>query len=234
MEGFKHVEIRRLALDVTIDEQVADAIRQVIEEEGRIDIVVNNAGVSCPGPLIEIPLEQVRAAFDTNFYSALRMARAVIPIMATRKKGLIVNVGSVVGEICTPWNGMYSTTKAALHSLTEGLYMECKPFNIDVMLLVPGAVKSNIAANSTGGFRLPPDSLYKAYLDQIVRRMSASQAAGTMPTEDFAREVVNKVLAEKPPRYLTLGGRAWVFSLLKWLPRRWALNYFWRMFSKKS
>lgn len=128
---------------------------------------------------------------------------------------------------------MYSCSKSALHSLTEGLFMECKPFNINVMLLAPGSVKSNIAASGTEAFRLPENSLYRGYLDQIVRRINSSQGPNSMPTADFARVVVKNALAKNPPRYLTLGGNSTMFSIFQWLPRTWVLNLLWKRFSNK-
>lgn len=169
--------------------------------------------------------------------------------MAARKKGLIVNVGSIVGDMCvwchlesysltrharpTPWNGMYCASKAALHSMTELLHMELKPLGLRAMLLTPGSVKSNLATNQAQIFRLPDDSLYKLYINNIIGRMYASQEAGTsMPTETFARLAVNKILASNPPFYVVLGGNTLVFSLLRWMPRMFVLWLVWRRFSQ--
>ncbi|KII94121.1 hypothetical protein PLICRDRAFT_153495 [Plicaturopsis crispa FD-325 SS-3] len=233
MEGFVHASIEKLALDVTSDEDVQVAVQNVLKNEGKIDIVVNNAGVNAPGAIIDLTIEQVKQTFDANTFSALRVAKAVIPHMAERKSGLIINIGSVVGNIPTPWNGTYAASKAALHTITETLWMECKPFNIDVMLVAPGSVKSNISANSLQHYAMPPDSLYKDYFEQIVARISLSQTSGTMPTDAFAKKVVAKALARKPPSYMTLGGNAFMLGALQWLPRAWALWYLWRRFSKK-
>lgn len=133
----------------------------------------------------------------------------------------------------TPWNGIYSASKAALHSLSQVLYMECKPFNIRVMHLAPGSVKSNLSQNHSRVFNLPPASLYKSFLDNIVRRMYASQGPESMDTEVFAVKAVKRILGRKPPRYLALGGNVWSFWLLKAMPRGLALGILWWMLSKK-
>lgn len=233
LEGFSHPRIRKLSLDCTKDESVKRAIGEVMSAEGHIDILVNNAGVICISPIADISIEQAQKTFDTNVFGCLRTAQAVIPHMASRKKGLIVNVGSIVGDIPTPWNGMYCASKAALHSVTELLHMELKPLGLRAMLLTPGSVKSNLATNQAEVFRLPDNSLYKAYMKQIIGRMYASQEAGvSMPTETFAQLAVKKILATNPPLYVILGGNTLVFSLLRWMPRAFVLWLIWRRFSQ--
>ncbi|KAF8349696.1 oxidoreductase [Amanita rubescens] len=235
MGDFKHeTTIKKFALDVTQDEQVKEVVQQVVEQEGGIDILVNNAGMIAPGPLIDNDIEHVQRAFDTNVFGLWRMARAVIPEMAKRHKGLIVNIGSIVGEIPTPWNGIYCSTKAAVYSLSEVMNMECRPFGISVMHVAPGAVKSNIADNAAAQYALPPSSLYKAYLPNIVKRMYASQGPGSMSTEKFAEDVVSKALKTSPPSYMMGGGLIRMFSVAKWLPRGLLLSVVWWMLTRKD
>ncbi len=127
-----------------------------------------------------------------------------------------------------PWGGIYSATKAALHSLTDTLYMECKPLHINVVLLAPGAVKSNIAANQAPRVRLPPDSLYHGYVDSVLKRLTMSQENNPLPAEVFARTTVDAVLrVGGPPRYMSLGNLSGWYRVLAWLPRGWVLNMLW-------
>ncbi|OBZ78692.1 NADPH-dependent 1-acyldihydroxyacetone phosphate reductase [Grifola frondosa] len=121
MEGFAHENIEQLKLDVTSDEDVHEVISTVIEREGRIDVVVNNAGAACMGPLIDISMDDIRRTYETNTFSIIRMAKAIIPYMAARKSGTIVNIGSVVGETPTPWSGVYASTKSAWSSSVRAL-----------------------------------------------------------------------------------------------------------------
>jgi len=194
---------------------------------------VNNAGAMCAGPLIDQSLDYVKYLFDANTFGALRVAKAVVPAMAKRKSGTIVNIGSIVGEIPTPWNGMYCASKAALQSISEVLAMECKPFNISVMHVAPGAIKSNIAANESSRFSLPADSLYSAYLPNILERIHTSQSKKSTPTSEFARGVVSQAMKRKPPGYMALGTYTFLFKIFKWLPRSWVFWILWRMYSKK-
>lgn len=127
--------------------------------------------------------------------------------------------------------GMYAATKAALHSISEVLWMECKALNVDVVLVVPGQVKSNIAANGTAIFQMPDNSLYHKYLKNILDRVAQSQAAGAISAEEFSKTVVAASLSTHPPRYLTLGGTSRTFQFLLWLPRTWVLNFLWKRFT---
>ncbi|KAL5494967.1 AYR1 [Sanghuangporus weigelae] len=234
MDGLEHPSIRRLQLEVTSDESVQGAVDDVIAEEGRIDVLVNNAGGICIGPVVEVPMEEVKRTFDVNVYGALRTARTVVPHMAARKKGIIVNIGSVSGEVPTPWNGIYCASKAALHSLTSVLQMECQPLGISVVLVAPGSIKSNLADNQAKRFNLPPTSLYQSFLQQMHRRMYTSQGRGSMPTSAFAKTVVERVMSRAgPPSYILLGGHTLTIRFLRWLPRGLVLWLVWRAFSAK-
>ncbi|KAF8973623.1 oxidoreductase [Flammula alnicola] len=231
---FKDGTIEKLALDVNSDESVSQVLEHIVEKEGKIDVVVNNAGVIAPGPTVEQPIESIRQVFDTNVFAILRVCKAVAPIMAKRKSGTIINIGSISGEIATPWNGIYCASKAAVNSISEVLFMELKPLGISVVHVAPGTVKSNIAANGTSRFSLARDTLYAEYLPDIMRRINWSRGANSMPTRAFATKVVLSGLNRNPPRYMTLGGHAGTFSLLKWLPREQVLLFLWRRFSRRK
>ncbi|BAT18237.1 Os12g0633800 [Oryza sativa Japonica Group] len=126
-----------LPLDVTSDESVEGAVARVLAEHGRVDVLVNNAGIGCTGPLAELRGEAVRRAMDVNFLGQLRMVRAVAPHMASRRSGRVVNVGSVVGTAATPWAGPYCASKAAVHAATDALRVELRPFGVHVVKVVP-------------------------------------------------------------------------------------------------
>ena len=202
------------------------------------------------GPTLELPLEQVQAAFDTNVFSVLRVNRAVLPHMAARKQGMFITIGSIVAQWyahlylslfhrklnCSPrsplpWGGIYAATKSAVHAITNALEMECRPFNIKVLLVAPGGVKSNISANQT--YNPPPDTLYAGFMERILARRDISQSS-PMPTEVFAKRVVTKALAPTPPSYMTLGKNSILFWLLTWLPRHWLLSILWKRFGAMS
>ncbi|KAJ7239265.1 NAD-P-binding protein [Mycena rebaudengoi] len=226
--GIPNIEL--MALDITDDSKVSNIVKMIIEKEGHIDIVVNNAGMARFGPILEIPMQEISNVFETNVLSMLRVSRAVVAHMSERKSGLIVNICSVMGEIPTPWAGVYASSKAALHSASEVMQMECRPFNIKVMLVCPGGIKSNVAQNASTHFELQPSSLYQQYLPNIIKRMWSSQDTSSISAEEFAKVVAKKSLAPNPPLYLkNIGSNSMVFAILKWLPREWVLNLMWKL-----
>ncbi|KAK7059191.1 NADPH-dependent 1-acyl dihydroxyacetone phosphate reductase [Paramarasmius palmivorus] len=232
MEGLKDPNIEKLSLDITNDADVQRVVKAILLH-GPIDILVNNAGIMAAGPLVDQTMEFIQEAFDANTFSVLRLAKAVIPSMASRKSGIIVNIGSVVGDSPTPWNGLYSATKSAVSTISEVLNMECRPFNIHVMNVEPAAIRSNISKNQQARFNLPPDSLYTGFLPNIIQRIHASQGPNSMPNEQFAKLLVQKVLSRSPPLHLILGGGATMFTVFRWLPRTLLLWLMWRVYSKK-
>jgi len=233
MEGFSHPMIEKLSLDVANDDDVKRVVEQIAGKEGQIDILVNNAATGAAGALLDQSMEKVKQVFNINTFAIIRVCRAVLPVMAKRKKGLFVNIGSVVGDTPVPWNGLYSATKAAAHMISEVLSMECRPFNVQVMNVVPGSVRSSIAANMAANFTLPPDSLYTAFLPNMIKRINASQTESSMPTALFAKAVVSKALSKRPPLRFTAGGNSTAFTIFRWLPRFFVLGYLWRMYSKR-
>ncbi|KAG7452387.1 oxidoreductase [Guyanagaster necrorhizus] len=235
MQGFKDPNgIEILALDVTSDEDVQRVIQHISDTEGRVDIVVNNAATPAIGPLIDQSMEIIKRTYNTNTFSVIRMCKTVIPIMAKRHSGLIVNIGSIVGEIPTPWHGAYSSSKAAVQNISEVLSMECRPLGINVMHVAPGSVTSNFSRNQEKWFSLPENTLYATFLPNIMERMYASQTKSSMSNEEFAKHIVDKALAKPPPSYISVGGNALLFWVFKWLPRAWVLGLLWRLYSKKE
>ncbi|KAI3462034.1 hypothetical protein Pfo_018697 [Paulownia fortunei] len=206
-------------LDVSSDESVRHALSTVLERFGRIDVVVNNAGVQCVGPLAEVPLSAIEQTFNTNVYGSLRLIQAVVPHMASRKKGKIVNVGSVTALAPLPWAGAYTASKAAIHALTDTLRLELRPFGIDVITVVPGAIKSNIGNSALGSYnRMPEWKLYKQFEEAIRARASYSQSPKSTPSEEFAKKTVDAVLKENPCAWLSLGHLSMIMAILYHMP----------------
>jgi NAD(P)-dependent dehydrogenase (short-subunit alcohol dehydrogenase family) len=207
-------------LDVTVASSIDAAVRTVTEQAGRVDIVVNNAGFNVFGPLAEVPIDRVRSLFDTNVTAPLALVQRVFPAMAARGSGRIVNIGSVVGELPTPFAGAYCATKAALHMLSDVLRVEVAPFGIDVIVVQPAAVRSNIAESGSVGLEryASSESRYRAVHTQIEKRARASQV-NPMDTDEFATRLVELVTRRSPPRVVRLGNGASLLTTLGRLPR---------------
>lgn len=213
-----HADVEALGLDVTSDESVASAIEAIISKFGRIDVLINNAGIGSVGPLVELPLEEVRKAWEINTLGQLRLVQKVVPHMAARRRGSIVNVGSVVGTVTTPWGGSYCSSKAAALAMTDALRLELRPFGINVVKVVPGAIRSNFGSATTEKVAAHEWGLYKPFAGAIAERGGASQSAKSTDTAVFARHVVKKVLSPRPPRQIVFGHMTGLFAVLSWSP----------------
>ncbi|XP_065873642.1 short-chain dehydrogenase ptmH-like [Euphorbia lathyris] len=218
MSDLKSNNIETLSLDVSSDESVSLTINNIISKHGRIDVLINNAGIGSTGPLAELSLETIRKAWEINTLGQLRMVQNVVPHMAYRKSGSIVNVGSVVGMVPTPWAGSYCSSKAGVHAMSNTLRVELKPFGINVVLVVPGAIRSNFGRASTDKLGNYEWKLYKDFKDAIAERARASQASKATDATIFARHVANKVLGTKPPKQIVFGHMTGLFVLLSWSP----------------
>ena len=133
-----NLPFRLLPMDVRNEASVQAAVQQIIAEVGRIDILINNAGVGITGALEELPTEQLHNVFATNLYGAISVIQQVLPTMRAQHSGLIINIASIAGYMGLPFRGAYSASKGALLLITEALRMEVKPFDIEGTTISPG------------------------------------------------------------------------------------------------
>jgi len=205
-------------LDVTDETSIKDCVNFVIAKAGRIDMLVNNAGLLLIGPLVELETSELRRQFETNVIGLNALTRAAVPHMIKRKSGKIVNVSSVSGVLPTPFAGAYCSTKAAVTALSDSLRMELAPFGINVVTVQPGGIKSNLSGNADKGldrFRKTP---YGPIQEFIVARANASQENAT-PAEVFAKELVDKLERKKTPKLIRVGKDSTLLPLIAKLPR---------------
>jgi NAD(P)-dependent dehydrogenase (short-subunit alcohol dehydrogenase family) len=141
---------RTLALDVTSEDSMVAAVQAVEEAEGAVGALVNNAGYSQSGALESVPLEGIRAQFETNVFGLLRMCQLVLPGMRRQGNGRIVNVSSMGGKLTFPGGGAYHATKHAVEALSDALRFEVKGFGVDVAVIEPGLIKTRFAETAAG------------------------------------------------------------------------------------
>ena len=195
-----------LALDVTSDASVDAAIARVIQAEGRIDLLVNNAGFSTElAGAEESSIEQARAIFDTNFFGVVRMTRAVLPHMRRQGSGRILNIGSVLGFLPAPYMALYAATKHAIEGYSESLDHELRTRGIRVSVIEPGYTKTPFDVNS-----LEADSKLDEYGEVRIalgRRIKELMAAGDPPAV-VADVVLEAATAAHPKLHYAAGGQA--------------------------
>jgi NAD(P)-dependent dehydrogenase (short-subunit alcohol dehydrogenase family) len=146
-----------LPMDVDDDASVRAGVDQALAESGRIDVLVNNAGIAAHGSVEELPISEFRRTMETNFFGALRCIQAVVPGMRERRHGCIINVTSVAGRIASAPQAPYAASKWALEALSEALAQEVKPFGVRVAIVEPGVIATPIFGKSASG---PANSLY--------------------------------------------------------------------------
>jgi len=210
--------LETLALDVNDDASIAAAMAVVESDVGHLDMLINNAGFSQVGAVIDLTREDLRQQYETNVISPVAVTRAALPLLRTavarQGKAVVVNVGSIVGLLTTPFSGAYSSSKAAVHSLTDGLRMELAPFGIQVVTIQPGGVRSAFGDHAEEAIRLPQDSVYKPVEHGIRARAQAGQQGAT-PVQEFVVPVVDKLLRDSPPAIIRGGKNSLRLPLLK-------------------
>ena len=139
-------KIKLVALDVADVVSIDKAINLVMEDAGRLDVVINNAGAGITGPIEEIPNEEIKRNFETNLFGPINVIKSVLPHMRQQNSGLIINITSIAGYMGLPYRGIYSASKGALELITEAFRMEIKDFNIQMTNVAPGDFATNIAA----------------------------------------------------------------------------------------
>lgn len=200
-----------LAMNVNKKETIEATIAEIIHKQGKIDVLINNAGVGITGPLEETPEDEIKKAFDTNYFGPLNVIKAVLPHMRTRGQGLIINITSIAGYMGLPYRGIYSATKGALEITTEAFRMELKDFNIQMTNVAPGDFATNIAA---GRYHAPilEDSPYKEAYRNTLDIMNKHVDEGKDPQE-MARAVYRIICTPNPRGHYRIGEPLQKFSI---------------------
>lgn len=211
------IEVCRL--DVTDEEAAIAAVESVIRRYGRLDMLVNNAGYAQGGMVEDVPLADWRAQMETNFFAVVRLTRLVIPHMRQQQSGLIVNVSSISGRMALPGFGPYSASKFALEGFSESLRLELAPFGIGVVLVEPGAYRTEIWQKGFDRMHASPDSPYRELTEAVFRQARRSAERAPDPAEVAAHIAAMGDRSRPPLRHpLGRGIRAALAarSLLPW------------------
>jgi NAD(P)-dependent dehydrogenase (short-subunit alcohol dehydrogenase family) len=184
----ERLSVTILALDTNDDNSVAQAFDRVHADHGRIDVLVNNAGISGPGPVDETPLDLFRQVMETNYFGALRCIKAVLPGMLARRTGCIVNVSSVAGRVAIAPQAPYAASKYALEALSECLAQEVRAFNVRVALVEPGPIATQSLDKVQ---RAQPKTDYPQ-LRRLAALFAAAMERPTLPSAagDLIRQIV--------------------------------------------
>jgi NAD(P)-dependent dehydrogenase (short-subunit alcohol dehydrogenase family) len=192
----EQLALRPIEIDVTDDASVEQAIAALIGEAGRLDVVVNNAGISYSGPLEAFTLEQVQEQFATNVFSVLRVNRAALPQMRKQGSGLLLQTGSIVGRLALPFLGLYGATKFALEGITESYRYELAPFGIDAIIIEPGTFPTPIAAKHVNAADTERAALYQSAIETFGTPFYAENRSATPPNPQEVADAVARLIAQ--------------------------------------
>jgi len=199
---------RTLALDVTSEESMRAAVATVEKAEGAVGALVNNAGYSQSGAIETVPMESVRAQFETNVFGLMRMCQLVLPGMRAQRRGRIVNISSIGGKLVFPGGGVYHATKHAVEAVSDALRFEVAGFGVQVVVIEPGLIKTHFAETAVGSVGQAEDDGAYASFNSAVAKQTAEAYEGPLGKlgggpETVARAIEKAITARRPrTRYL--------------------------------
>jgi short-subunit dehydrogenase len=201
-----------VACDVTDDQAVGAAVREVLAKAGRVDLLVNNAGVGLVGAAEESSLEQAKSVFDVNLFGAIRMTKAVLPLMRQQRSGRIINISSLLGLIPSPFSALYASSKHAIEGYSESLDHEVRGTGIRVVLVEPAYTRTAFESNV-----LVADQKHDHYGPARANAEAVMRAVMTTadPPDVVAQAVVTAATAANPRLRYTAGRMARKISLLR-------------------
>jgi NAD(P)-dependent dehydrogenase (short-subunit alcohol dehydrogenase family) len=198
---------RTLALDVTDEASMRAAVDAVEQAEGAVGVLVNNAGYSQSGAIESVPMERVRAQFETNVFGLVRLTQLVLPKMRAQRWGKIVNLSSMGGRLVFPGGGFYHATKYAVEAISDALRFEVKGFGIDVVIVEPGLIRTSFGEAAVQGMS-PENGPYADFNARVAQATTGAYEGGVIsrlggPPESVAKVIERAISAKRPrPRYV--------------------------------
>lgn len=210
--------INIISLDVSDEDSMVNCIKTIVDREGTIDVLVNNAGYGSYGAVEDVSIEEGRAQFEVNMFGLARMTQLVLPYMRKQKSGRIINITSMGGKVTTPFGAWYHATKFAVEGFSDCLRMEVKKFNIDVVVIEPGGIKTNwgvIAGNNL--IKTSGNGAYSEKASEYAKTLISMYSSGKgLSNPSLISRTIAKVVTRRKPRtrYL-LGANAKPVFILK-------------------
>lgn len=207
-----------MPLDVTDEDSLRKAVEMVMEGSGRLDILINNAGYGAHGAIEDVPLAEARRQFDVNVFGLARLTQLVLPIMRKQGSGKIINISSIAGKITLPLGGWYHATKHALEAYSDALRLEVRRFGIKVILIEPGAIKTewdNVAMANLSKYS--GSGPYAALTDKLTNKFRAGYRRGAPGPEVVAETILRALSSRWPAARYAVPFKARASLFLKWL-----------------
>lgn len=223
MSGLAEAGIQALPLDLTDDASIVQVVEAISQREGRLDALINNAGYGSYGALEDVPLEEGRRQFEVNVFGLARLIQLCVPMMRAQRSGTIVNITSIGGKMHEPLGSWYNATKFAVEGLSDCLRMELAPFGIHVVVVEPGAIRTEWGDIAREGMlRYSGHTAYAEQAGMHARMFAASDKSSMVSPPDVVAKTIARALSASRPRtrYATGGGARTILFLRRWLSDR--------------
>ena len=236
MEPLRQYGIVPLKMDVTDEASMKEGVKTLLDAEGRIDVLINNAGYGYFGAVENVPMDDARNQLEVNVFGLARLCQLVLPTMRAQHSGRIINTASVAGRAVFYYGGWYHVSKYAVESLSDALRMELKPFGIDVVIIEPGAIKTNwgiIAADHL--IESSKGTAYEQTGTMMANNLRNMYLSNTISDPSVVRKaIVRAVNARRPCTRYRIGRMANAIVFFHWLlPTRW-WDAFLRLMGKRK
>lgn len=215
MNGLKDIGAKLLKLDITDDASIVKGVTEILNNEKRIDVVINNAGYGSYGAMEDVPISEAKYQFEVNIFGLARLTQLVIPIMREQRSGKIINISSIGGSFGEPHGSWYHASKYALEGLSDSLRMELKQFGIDVVIIKPGAILtewSRIARENL--ITVSGNSAYKDLAQKHAKMLANADSRGSSP-KVVAETILKAAKSNKPQTRYSTGSGATIVLLLR-------------------
>jgi NAD(P)-dependent dehydrogenase (short-subunit alcohol dehydrogenase family) len=210
-EHMKDLEIAGaipMALDVTKIDDIDRVVNAIIQKEGKIDVLWNNAGYGLYGAVEDVPLEDARNVFEVNLIGMAALIRKVVPHMRKARSGTIINTSSMAGKVYVPLGGWYHASKHAIEGFSDCLRLELKPFDVDVVILEPGAIGTEFGNTTEKGLKkYQVGSAYGKFYEQTLRSSKKGTLEGGASPPSAIADTVSKIIKSKKPKTRYAAGK---------------------------
>lgn len=207
MEDIVQAGGKAIAMDITDESQVKNAVDQVMNEQGKVDVLINNAGFAIYGPVEEVPIDQARRQFEVNIFGLANLTQKIIPGMREKKSGTIINISSMGGKMYTPMGAWYHATKHALEGWSDCLRIELKPFGVDVVIIEPGGIATEFGDvfqdNLQGDIENGP---YARVLQKIIKSSKEMSEKGQLSPPSVITNLIDIAVHSKKPKTRYVAG----------------------------
>ena len=219
MAGLKADGIRVLKMDVTDEKSVKGGVATILEETGRVDVLVNNAGYGSYGSVEDVPISEARYQFDVNIFGLALLTQLVLPHMREQRSGRIINISSIGGRIYEPLGGWYHATKFAVEGLSDAMRLELKPFGIKVVVIEPAGIRTEWAAIAADNLRkTSSDTAYAGQAEHAAAILElADRKAFSSPTKVVAKKIAKAATVRHPLTRYPTGKGAGMILFTRWL-----------------